>query len=92
MGEFLRSIHQELNIAELHSDSFVPGSFRYMYTTTLDFSMAETSSAPVTAPEDAWKHTGVRVIPADSLDSNTAQTPGTSTWTPFINRPQSDIS
>jgi hypothetical protein len=27
-------------------------------------------------PEDAWKHTGVRVIPSDSLDSNTAQTPG----------------
>jgi uncharacterized RmlC-like cupin family protein len=23
-----------------------------------------------------WKHDGVRVIPADSLDSNTAQTPG----------------
>lgn len=27
-------------------------------------------------PTDEWKHTGVRVIPADSLDSNTAQTPG----------------
>jgi len=25
-----------------------------------------------------WKHTGVAVIPADSLDSNTAQTPGMS--------------
>jgi uncharacterized RmlC-like cupin family protein len=37
--------------------------------------MAEESIHP--APEDAWKHTGVRVIPADSLDTNTAQTPGT---------------
>lgn len=27
-------------------------------------------------PEDGWKHSGVRVIPAASLDSNTAQTPG----------------
>ncbi len=25
---------------------------------------------------DAWKHDGVRVIPADRLDGNTAQTPG----------------
>src|SRR5580693_5184292 len=28
------------------------------------------------APDDGWKHTGVRVIPANSLDANTAQTPG----------------
>src|SRR6202142_4664469 len=28
------------------------------------------------APGDGWKHSGVRVIPADSLDPNTAQTPG----------------
>src|SRR5580693_6719547 len=28
------------------------------------------------APEDGWKHSGVRVIPANSLDANTAQTPG----------------
>ncbi|MDB5415548.1 MAG: hypothetical protein JWR10_3883 [Rubritepida sp.] len=27
-------------------------------------------------PDDGWKHTGVRVIPAGSLDTNTAQTPG----------------
>lgn len=27
-------------------------------------------------PPDGWKHSGVRVIPADSLDANTAQTPG----------------
>ena len=27
-------------------------------------------------PTDSWKHSGVRVIPAGSLDSNTAQTPG----------------
>ena len=27
-------------------------------------------------PPDGWKHTGVRVIPGDSLDTNTAQTPG----------------
>jgi uncharacterized RmlC-like cupin family protein len=28
------------------------------------------------APDDGWKHSGVRVIPAGSLDTNTAQTPG----------------
>jgi uncharacterized RmlC-like cupin family protein len=28
------------------------------------------------APEDAWKHTGVRVVPGDQLDPNTPQTPG----------------
>lgn len=28
------------------------------------------------APEDGWKHSGVQVIPGDSLDANTAQTPG----------------
>ena len=28
------------------------------------------------SPDDGWKHTGVRVIPAGSLDTNTAQTPG----------------
>lgn len=27
-------------------------------------------------PPDGWKTTGVRVIPGDSLDTNTAQTPG----------------
>ena len=27
-------------------------------------------------PLDAWKHNGVRVVPADRLDPNTAQTPG----------------
>jgi uncharacterized RmlC-like cupin family protein len=27
-------------------------------------------------PDDKWKHGGVRVIPGDSLDPNTAQTPG----------------
>ncbi len=27
-------------------------------------------------PTDGWKHSGVRVIPAGSLDSNTPQTPG----------------
>ena len=36
--------------------------------------MADEDAEP--APEDGWKHTGVRVIPADSLDTNTAQTPG----------------
>jgi uncharacterized RmlC-like cupin family protein len=30
----------------------------------------------VARPGDAWKHSGVRVIPAGSLDANTAQTPG----------------
>ena len=28
------------------------------------------------APTDGWKESGVRVIPAGSLDANTAQTPG----------------
>ena len=40
--------------------------------------MASTNSAPAT-PDDPsapkWKHTGVAVIPASSLDSNTQQTP-----------------
>src|SRR6516165_5064070 len=27
-------------------------------------------------PPDGWKHSGVRVIPGDHLDDNTAQTPG----------------
>src|SRR4029077_19704833 len=31
---------------------------------------------PDSAPDDGWKHTGVRVIPAGSLDANTPQTPG----------------
>ena len=30
----------------------------------------------MSANEQRWKHDGVRVIPADSLDPNTAQTPG----------------
>jgi uncharacterized RmlC-like cupin family protein len=28
------------------------------------------------APDDHWRHSGVRVIPADQLDVNTAQSPG----------------
>lgn len=28
------------------------------------------------SPEPAWKHDGVRVVPGDNLDANTAQTPG----------------
>ena len=27
-------------------------------------------------PDGKWKHDGVRVIPANSLDAGTAQTPG----------------
>ncbi|MFD3264636.1 cupin domain-containing protein [Phenylobacterium ferrooxidans] len=27
-------------------------------------------------PQDAWRHTGVRVVPGDQLDTNTPQTPG----------------
>jgi hypothetical protein len=34
------------------------------------------TSPPSAPPADAWKTTGVRVIPGDSLDANTAQTPG----------------
>ncbi|KAK7888535.1 hypothetical protein LTR67_008881 [Exophiala xenobiotica] len=30
------------------------------------------------APPDSWRSSGVRVIPADNLDTNTAQTPGMS--------------
>ena len=29
-----------------------------------------------TTPPDGWKHSGVRVIPGNSLDPNAAQTPG----------------
>jgi uncharacterized RmlC-like cupin family protein len=32
--------------------------------------------AEASVPEDGWKHTGVRVVPGDSLDANTPQTPG----------------
>jgi uncharacterized RmlC-like cupin family protein len=43
--------------------------------------MASTNSASLT-PDDPsapkWKHTGVVVVPASSLDSNTPQTPGMS--------------
>ena len=28
------------------------------------------------SPDPRWKHDGVRVVPADKLDPNTAQTPG----------------
>lgn len=43
--------------------------------------MAEPSSeAPLSPPTDEWKHTGVRVIPGDQLDSNTAQTPGSTSY------------
>ena len=34
--------------------------------------MSETRSTP----SDGWKHSGVKVIPGDRLDDNTAQTPG----------------
>ena len=27
-------------------------------------------------PQDSWKHSGVRVVPGDQLDPNTAQSPG----------------
>jgi uncharacterized RmlC-like cupin family protein len=30
----------------------------------------------MTKEEDGWRHSGVRVIPGDSLDPNTASTPG----------------
>ena len=32
--------------------------------------------SPDTPPADGWKHSGVRVIPGNSLDTNTPQTPG----------------
>ena len=39
--------------------------------------MADHSHAPIPpAPEEGWRDQGVRVIPADSLDTNTPQTPG----------------
>lgn len=34
------------------------------------------SEQPPQAPDDAWKSSGVQVVPSDSLDANTAQTPG----------------
>jgi uncharacterized RmlC-like cupin family protein len=33
-------------------------------------------SDEIQIPEDGWKHSGVRVVPGDKLDPNTAQTPG----------------
>lgn len=38
--------------------------------------MAEAHSHPHPPPEDGWKTKGVQVIPSDSLDGNTPQTPG----------------
>jgi len=38
--------------------------------------MAEQSLTGVSLPSDAWKTSGVRVIPSDQLDGNTPQTPG----------------
>jgi uncharacterized RmlC-like cupin family protein len=37
---------------------------------------AEPGAVPPNVPRDGWKHTGVKVIPADSLDANTPQSPG----------------
>ncbi|HEV2530564.1 cupin domain-containing protein [Phenylobacterium sp.] len=34
------------------------------------------SDKPPATPADGWKHSGVKVIPGDQLDDNTAQTPG----------------
>src|SRR2546423_8227078 len=41
--------------------------------------MASSSEAPATSDSvPKWKHDGVAVVPANSLDSNTPQTPGMS--------------
>jgi uncharacterized RmlC-like cupin family protein len=37
---------------------------------------AHDDTAPPAAPADGWRDSGVRVIPADQLDVNTAQSPG----------------
>ena len=37
---------------------------------------AETSSTAAVGNDPPWKHNGVCVVPGDSLDTNTAQTPG----------------
>ena len=37
---------------------------------------AHDNIAPSSAPADGWRNSGVRVIPADQLDVNTAQSPG----------------
>jgi uncharacterized RmlC-like cupin family protein len=42
----------------------------------MEAAMAEHEAPPV--PQDAWRSSGVRVIHADQLDPNTAQTPGMS--------------
>ena len=41
-----------------------------------DPSVDQPHQAHALASEPAWKHDGVRVVPAGSLDANTAQTPG----------------
>ncbi len=38
--------------------------------------MADEAHGGHAVPEDGWKHTGVKVIPGDSLDTNTPSTPG----------------
>src|SRR5205085_4130461 len=40
------------------------------------FSSGATAMNKPVQPDPKWKHDGVRVIPASSLDANTAQTPG----------------
>lgn len=37
---------------------------------------AEPDPPPAAPPADGWRHSGVRVVPGDSLDPNTPQTPG----------------
>ena len=38
--------------------------------------MSSRDETPPAVPHDHWRETGVRVIPGDQLDVNTAQTPG----------------
>jgi hypothetical protein len=67
--------------AQAKPQTFLSYPSLYISNDLISSKMAEESTHP--APEDAWKYTGVRVIPADSLDTNTAQTPGTP-YPPFF--------
>ena len=45
-------------------------------TTATTITRTRTTRLTGRAPPERWKHDGVRVIPGDRLDANTAQTPG----------------
>ncbi|SMR50277.1 unnamed protein product [Zymoseptoria tritici ST99CH_1A5] len=64
---------QKVRINDSQKSTKMSDSHSHEHTHDDGHSHSHDHTAP---PNDDWKTTGVRVIPADSLDSNTAQTPG----------------